>query len=181
MPLAETSKVAELAFPASLWAGSPLWCSMGDAGAAWGGGLSGTPFTPALRRSLMSCRVACAVGIVFLPGLAHLVPRLCWLIILHKGYVPSQGRHLGCWARAIQEKLCGGSAAQEGLIYLVSARIPQGFPVANWFGLALKSSEAKEPSVPCGGFSMSQRSPRGKSLLPQHSLSLLPCSEQQKL
>lgn len=39
--------------------------------------------------------------------------------------------------------MCGGPAAQEGLIYLESARLPQGFPVANWFGLALRSRGAK--------------------------------------
>lgn len=43
-----------------------------------------------------------------------------------------------------------------------------------------KQSEAKDPSVPRGGFSRSQSSAREKSLVPQHSLSLLPCSEQQK-
>lgn len=32
---------------------SPLWCSVGDAG-AWWGGLAGTLFTAALSRSLMS-------------------------------------------------------------------------------------------------------------------------------
>lgn len=54
--------------------------------------------------------------------------------------------------------MCGASAAQEGLIYLMSARLPQGFPSGKLVWLSPeKRSEAKDPSMPCGDFSRSQR------------------------
>lgn len=54
---------------------------------------------------------------------------------------------------------CGGSAAQEGLIYLMSAGLPQGSPSAKLVWLSPEEQgEAKDQSVPCGGFSRCQGS-----------------------
>lgn len=80
VPKAETIKVAEPELCSQLARGAvgSLPCSVGDAGAAWWGGLSEAPFTSnAQQVSCERCRIAHTIAIIFLRGLAHLAHRLC--------------------------------------------------------------------------------------------------------
>lgn len=136
------------------------------------------PSPPALSRSLRSTAefsvelqsFSCLAWHILCQGIDNPRRRLC----------PIPGQHLGCWARAIQEKLwwlCCPEGA--GLPHICKTTTGLSSCKLVWLSPE-KQSGAKDLSVPCGGFSRSQSSGQEKSLLSQHSLSLLPCSEQQK-